>query len=97
MSGGSFDNLYSKWIDDLMNSEETLKRMRDDLRERGAIDAADQTDDVLRTIADAKNCVSQHQEALEKVWHAVEWHRSGDWGREDVEAALAEYRRRKSA
>jgi len=80
------------WIAYLFNAELShrvydIRRMADDLRGRGEIAAALATEKVLAHLKAAEAL----QKELEDVWHAVEWHRSGDWSAEAVIKACREH------
>lgn len=91
MSGGSFNYLFCH-VKGLEHHDEDLQRMADRLTELGAPDAAEATRAVLSTLEQAE----QQADALEDVWHDVEWYDSGDNGWEQVERAFADYRARRS-
>lgn len=94
MSGGSFDYMYRQDTDTLMGGsfQEQLEDMRDTLRELGADDAAEQTEMVLAVIREAEERIELHRAALDDVWHAVEWERSGDFREDQVHRVLERYR-----
>lgn len=94
MSGGSFDNLYTKSLEDAVGSTWSLVEMRDYLRANGGEDAAQDLDAILAVMESLR----PRWEALAKplgVLHAAEWYRSGDWGPEDVAKALEAWREKK--
>lgn len=85
MSGGSFDYLYLK--DDL--PKYALEQMADELdalAAEGVPGAAEAAAETRRYIA------PEHAVPIRDVWHAVEWWRSSDWGKDDVLEALGEYK-----
>jgi hypothetical protein len=99
MSGGSFHYLCWKSAEDLLSghANDQLEKMHDDLLARGFTDAADLTDSILRCILDAHEAVQQQARELAAVWQAVEWHTSGDWGPEQVDRAIEQFRKYKAS
>jgi len=93
MSGGSYDYLYSKDVEDLLHSQETIQNMADRLAGLGyASDAAKETEIILLTLRQFENRISAMKERLSDVWHSVEWWDSCDSGEESVKNALEKYR-----
>ena len=94
MSGGSWDYLYSKDIDDLMQGSdiELLEEMADYLNQNGYEDVAKDTRRLVEYIKSAKIRVETLFEMLSPVFKAVEWYCSGDWGKDRVGKVIEEYR-----
>ncbi len=94
MSGGSWGYLYSKEIDDLMqySNIETLEEMADYLNQNGYEDVAKDTRRLVEYIKSAKIRIETLFEMLIPVFKAVEWHDSGDWGKDSVDKSIEEYR-----
>lgn len=92
MSGGSFDYLCGKDTESLMGMDEQLQAMEEELRSLGYDDVADETKTVREMIEKFKSDVEQKLEELSKVWKAVEWYTSNDWSKEQVEAAVGDFR-----
>ena len=94
MSGGSWNYLYTKEIDDLMqySNIETLEEMADYLNQNGYEDVAKDTMRLVEYIKSAKIRVETLFEMLSPVFKAVEWYCSGDWGKDRVGKAIEEYR-----
>lgn len=96
MSGGSFDYLFIKDASDLFGSfsaREQLSRMVDELREfPDAADVAADAADALAIIDYQTVRLQAHLDRLKDVFHAVEWWRSCDWSKEQVNEAIANYR-----
>ena len=95
MSGGAYEYLYV-WAGDL---EELIKRrlVLEAMSERlsGLPYAADAALETERLIAMIERCETQVRvrgEALQDVWHAVEWWDSADYSEDQVKEALAKYR-----
>ena len=84
MSGGSFD--YLCHADEL--PPETLERMAEELdalAAEGVPGAAEAAEETRRYIA------PEWESPIRQVWRAVEWWRSGDWGRNKIRQALDRY------
>lgn len=94
MSGGSWNYLYCKDIDELMNgsSTELLQDMVDRLNSAGFKDVAKDTQRLVEYIKSASIRIETLFEALSPVFKAVEWYSSGDWGKDRVGKAIEEYR-----
>jgi hypothetical protein len=93
MSGGSYNYLFTKDVEDIFYQEEELQRMADRLAELGyASDAAAETMEVLLEMRRFMNRLQTRLRALSDVWHAVEWWDSGDGGEDGLKRALSEYR-----
>jgi len=87
MSGGSFDYLYCRPLDEAIKCD-AFDRMADAIAEypdgqRAALE--------LRSIRSAFDALADRWAALERVMRAVEWDHSGDSGPEDVAIELAKY------
>lgn len=87
MSGGSFDYLYCRPLDEAIKCD-AFDRMADALAEypdgqRAALE--------LRSIRSAFDALEGRWATLDCVMYAVEWHHSGDYGPEDVAIELAKY------
>lgn len=87
MSGGSFDYLYCRPLDEAVDSN-NFGRMADALAEYpdGARAALE-----LRSIRSAFDALSDRWATLKSVMEEVERHRSGDSGPEEVADELAKY------
>ena len=97
MSGGSFNYLYSKdsdqildaYMNDLTDMIYTLSSCYDSPIRRVHVDKLSQVRDLLRAcegLIKAADVILD--EDTMKVIKAVEWHRSADIGKEDVESLL---------
>lgn len=89
MSGGSYDYLCYAAGDatDLARKREQLTWMANRLDGMGHILAARATRDVERFLSAAEYA----SEALQDVWHAVEWADSGDWSQDQVTPVVAKF------
>ena len=94
MSGGSFDYLCYKDVPELMNSSSiaNLERMVQHLQEYGYDDIARDTQRLIEYIQSASIRIEVLSENLNDVFHAVEWHESGDISRETMIERLENYR-----
>ena len=94
MSGGSFDYLCYKDVSELMNSSNiaNLESMVQHLQEYGYEDIARDTQRLIEYIQSASIRIEVLSENLNDVFHAVEWHESGDIGRETMISELEKYR-----
>lgn len=94
MSGGSWNYLYLKEIDDLMNgsSTELLQDMVDRLNSAGFKDVAKDTQRLVEYIKLASIRIETLFETLSPVFKAVEWFDSGDWGEETLNNEILKYR-----
>ncbi len=93
MSGGSFNHLYKKEVDELFESKTDLYGMLEALEDLGyAEDAAAETDEILSIIRLTRIRIQRRINRLKDVWHAMEWWRSGDSSEDDFKRVLAKYR-----
>jgi len=97
MSGGSYDYLYCKEADDLLNMEDRIQEMADRLTGlRYASDAVRETQKLqklLLKLRQSKNQIDKVKDRLSAVWRAIEWWDSNDSNENGVKEALKEYRR----
>ena len=95
MSGGSFGYLCYKDVPELMepSSISNLEIMVQHLQEYGYEDIARDTQRLIEYIRSASIRIEVLSENLSGVFHAVEWHESGDIGRETMIAELEKYRK----
>lgn len=94
MSGRSWNYLFCKDIDELMNgsSTELLQDMVDRLNSAGFKDAAKDTQRLVEYIKSASIRIETLFETLSPVFKAVEWFDSGDWGEETLNNEILKYR-----
>ncbi len=81
MSGGSYNYLYSK---DLDENEDDIERLVERLRMLGHDDAAARAAHAAASLRRA----DEIRREMQDVWQAVEWNESGDWGEESVAKAV---------
>lgn len=98
MSGGSWDYLYSKEVEQLMQCSniEMLEDMADFLNQNGYEDVAKDTRRLVEYIKSAKNRIETLHEMLSPVFRAVEWYESGDSGKDNLVKTIEEYRNGKT-
>lgn len=94
LSGGSFDYLCYKDVPELMSSSSiaNLESMVQHLQEYGYEDIARDTQRLIEYIQSASIRIEVLSENLNDVFHAVEWHESGDISRETMIERLENYR-----
>lgn len=94
MSGGSFNYLCYKQIEDLFTSVDELEDMQKALIKYGYEDIAEDTQRLIEYIKSAKCTIGVLKDMLQPVFHAVEWYESADYGKETMIEVLEEYRRK---
>lgn len=93
MSGGSFEYLYRKDVEELIQNEEQLERMASELAALGyAQDAAREAEELLCIVRQARVRIETRHQRLSNVFWAMEWWRSSDIGEDGVKKALQKYR-----
>lgn len=92
MSGGSYNYLCTKDVDELTPHNDDLAHMIERLDGIGWATAAAAN---TRAVRDKLRAFHDEIQALltdlEPVWHAVEWRDSGDWDDDQLRAALVRY------
>ena len=96
MSGGSWDYLCHKRIEDLINEVELVYKMWDRLTSDGYSDAAKQTYLIGNEIDKFKNRMQVLLDDIHSVWKAVEWYDSGDISIVDLHKAAGTWSRGKN-
>ena len=94
MSGGSFNYLcYVGDVGALVSRLSDLREMRDELDQHPwAAQAAHDTRCLLADLRALDNAFAARIEALQPVWHAIEWWRSNDWGEDTAREVVTGYR-----
>lgn len=94
MSGGSFGYLCYKDVSELMKPSgiSELESMVQHLQAYGYEDIARDTQRLIEYIQSASIRIEVLSENLNGVFHAVEWHESGDIRRDTMIAELEKYR-----
>lgn len=91
MSGGSFDYLYRKTLEEAIGDGWALKEMAEFLRANGGADAAAEIESIFAAV----EALRPRWDALAKplgVFHSAEWYRSCDWGPEDLKDGFEKWR-----
>ena len=91
MSGGSFNYLCHVDSSRLMERMDDLRDMAAELTTYGAHTAAAETEAIIAYLEHADRQINARQCRLVHIWKAMEWMRSGDWGREQFEKAIKDY------
>ncbi len=98
MSGGSYDYLCHKGVDELIGSshdQANLEAMAMRLVGLGyAEDAARETEELLLILRQATVRLQTRLDRLSGIWKAIEWWDSCDSGEDEVHVALQKYRER---
>lgn len=93
MSGGSFNYIYRRDIEDMTHVPNELRDMADELERLGyAEDVTKATRDFIATIERTKLDLEARQRTLADVWQTMEWWRSGDCNENEFKKTLAKYR-----
>lgn len=93
MSGGSYEYLYTKDADDLVNSHHAeLQRMIDRLIGLGYDDVADELIQLQLSIRSYRLRAEAILRRTSGVMKAVEWVDSADWSLPRIQEAVDEYR-----
>lgn len=97
MSGGSFNYLYNKEPQELMEyyNIARLQEMADILSMLGYDDIARDMQRLVEYLKTAYNRIDVLSGQLSDVMHAIEWERSGDYGRDNLIKHLEDYRNSK--
>lgn len=88
MSGGSYNYLCYADHSDIGNKTEDLQEMIDRLKELCFEDIANESYLVLEHIKKTDKMINK----LSEIWKAVEWMDSGDWGLENVNQEIENFR-----
>jgi len=86
MSGGSYDYLYSKEIEDV-GFLKNVEKMAIDMEREGFVDIAQH----LRFILKCAELITDKKNSLVEVLKSWEWYQSGDWGIEPFIVAENKY------
>lgn len=88
VSGGSFNYLdIAVDCNGLDGRQADIEEMARALETEGFPEAAQATREVLVMMERTAN----HARSLAKVWHAVEWHYSADWGKDDMREEIQKW------
>ena len=94
MSGGAFNYLCYKEIEEIFNHIGDLEDMRESLIKYGYEDIAKDTQRLIEYIKSAECVIGTLKDMLEPVFHAVEWYESADYGKDTMIEVLEKYRRK---
>lgn len=92
LSGGSYNYLCYRSVEELITRSDELNDMRDALIKSGYTDIAKDTQRLIEYIESAKVRIEVLFEQLEPVFHAVEWHESSDYCKDTMIKVLEKYR-----
>ena len=92
MSGGSFEYLCWKDAGDLISRDDLILKMGERLTELGYSDAGSATIYLYAYTNALQLMIDKIKAELEDIWHAVEWHDSGDSGIEVVKEAVEKWK-----
>lgn len=93
MSGGSFNYVSSKSVEELITSyDDDVRDMIRELIIHGAKDVADASEALRQDLRRTSESLADRLNALQPIWHALEWWQSGDWGRDRFDEEVAEWR-----
>lgn len=85
MSGGSWNYMYSKEVDDILNMGSDLEEMKNRLEKEGALLVANDIESLLSVIDVIQSHKDDADEILSRirmVMKSLEWWDSSDWGKE---------------
>ena len=92
MSGGSYNYLFAKHVDNIFEEEGQLEAMVERLRELGyAESAALETEAILAEIRKFKEDVQKRINTISPVWRAVEYCDSGDSLESEIRSAALKF------
>ena len=88
MSGGSWNYMYSKEVDDILNMGSDLEEMKNRLEKEGALLVANDIKSLLSVIDVIQSHKDDADEILSRirmVMKSLEWWDSSDWGKEQFD------------
>ena len=92
MSGGSYNYLYCKNVDELFGNIWDIEDMAEELTKMNYLDVAADMTRLAEYIKSARIRVGVLSEQLRPVMKAVEWYKSSDIGEDSLKKAIEEYR-----
>ena len=92
MSGGSYNYLCYKDSHEIHNNIGDLNDMRDRLIDLGYLDAAKETESIILMLNAFEVRLQARIDKLNKVWQAVEWYDSNDFGEDEIKKEIERYR-----
>lgn len=97
MSGGSLNYLCYKEAKDLFDYIPELESVEETMLSFNAGDIAKDVRRLIEYLKTAENRIAVLSDNLNDIFRAVEWHDSGDTGRNDVFEAIERYRSRNNS
>lgn len=93
MSGGSFDYLFVKDVGEILSRTDLLEAMLKEIDEVDRFSRAhDTVEHIIMTIGELdKLFIGEGKGSLRNLMRSIEWHCSGDYGKDAVEKAIREY------
>ena len=92
MSGGSFNYLYCKEPEELLNCIWDIEDMAEELTKMNYLDVAADMTRLAEYIKSARIRIGVLSEQLRPVMKAVEWYKSADIGEDSLKKAIEKYR-----
>ncbi len=97
MSGGSWNYMYSKEVDDILNMGSDLEEMKNRLEKEGALLVANDIKSLLSVIDVIQSHKDDADEILSRirmVMKSLEWWDSSDWGKEQFDREVLNHSNR---
>jgi hypothetical protein len=91
MSGGSFNYLCHKDVEDIYECRDEIKAMVEAFAEHGFKSAALATEEFLCLLENHHRVLTVRLNNLNDIWHAMEWFKSCDIGLDAVKEAVAKW------
>lgn len=89
MSGGSLNYLFAKSEpSQIIDTSEEVQKVEEFLLSKGYDPEAHLVNSYLKLIARMRKDLVEWQSFLDPLFHAVEWHMSGDYGDESLEETI---------
>ena len=93
MSGGSFNYVFCKDVDEVMLCTQDLKDIRDELIHLGYPDVAKDVQRLIEYVESSKIVISTLQEKLKDILHDVEWCADGNITNSQLAETIEKYRK----
>ena len=97
MSGGSWNYMYSKEVDDILNMGSDLEEMKNRLEKEGALLVENDIKSLLSVIDVIQSHKDDADEILSRirmVMKSLEWWDSSDWGKEQFDREVLNHSNR---
>jgi hypothetical protein len=95
MSGGSWEYMYGWDTSRFLDNQQSVAAMAKRLTQLGHADAGQAMEEFALLLLHARLQIETRQDTLKDVMHAVEWHDSSDYGKEQVSEVVRKWRYRK--